>query len=322
MSNSHRDSFSHKVKAELCGLPSAAGSAAKDELYGILLFGKVLSPRTVTLQTEHRDVARKAVGLMRDVFGARPASHISKHTEGRSMTTVSLADPDAAKRIYDAFGYSERTVSLRINHANFDGEADMAAFLRGVFLICGTMVDPEKDYHLEFVTPYLNLSRDLAAMLSDIGFEPKTASRKGNRVVYFKDSSQIEDILTYMGAQMCSLEIMNIKIYKNMRNKANRVTNCETANISKTVNASIAQVEAIRRLKREHGFDILPEELREVAQLRVDNPDMSLRELGRLLSTPLTRSGVNHRLMKIMELAGSHDSDGNTDANSLKFSKR
>jgi DNA-binding protein WhiA len=121
---------------------------------------------------------------------------------------------------------------------------------------------------------------------------------------------------------MCSLEIMNIKIYKNMRNKANRVTNCETANISKTVNASIAQLEAIRRLKREHGFDILPEELREVAQLRVDNPDMSLRELGRLLSTPLTRSGVNHRLMKIMELAGGHDSAGNTDANSLKFSKR
>lgn len=304
MSNSHRDSFAHKVKSELCGLPAANESAQMDELYGILLFGKVLSPRTVILQTEHRDVARKAVSLMRNVFGARPAAHMTKRTDGRSMTTVSLADADAAGRIYGAFGYGARTVSLRINYANFDGESDVAAFLRGVFLICGTMVDPEKDYHLEFVTPYLNLSRDLASMLTDLGLEPKTASRKGNRVVYFKDSSQIEDILTFMGAQMCSLEIMNIKIYKNMRNKANRVTNCETANISKTVNASIAQVEAIRRLKREHGLDSLPDELREVARLRVEHPDMSLRELGRMLSTPLTRSGVNHRLMKIMELAG------------------
>jgi hypothetical protein len=125
--------------------------------------------------------------------------------------------------------------------------------------------------------------------------------RKGNLVIYFKDSGQIEDILTFMGAVRCSLELMNIKVYKDLRNKVNRVTNCETANIGKTVDASTQQIEAIKKVVAVKGYDLIPEELREIAKIRLENPDSSLRELAEMAK--ISRSGVNHRLRRIMEIA-------------------
>ena len=131
----------------------------------------------------------------------------------------------------------------------------------------------------------------------------KHAVRKGAQLLYLKESEQIEDMLTFMGATKASVHMMEIKIYKELRNKANRVTNCETANIDKTVNAATAQVEQIQWLLECRGWGGLPEELWELAQLRLDHPEMSLRELGEALSTPLSRSGVNHRLKRLTQLA-------------------
>lgn len=296
-------SFSYDVKTELCNDAVENAFEKKAEIYGLLLFGRSLTQASIVLQTEHDGVAKVAEQLLCELYNIIPLRKLSGRADGHDLITLSVENRTEALEVYHSLGYDDRTISLRINRANIENESDMPAFIRGAYLSCGTIENPGKNYHMEFVTPFLNLSRDLLFMLVEIGFEPKSVTRKGNYIVYFKESEQIEDLLTYMGAAHQSLELMNIKVYKDLRNKANRVTNCETANISKTVNASTMQVEAIKSLRRLKGLAALPEELREIAQLRIDNPDVSLRELGALMKPPLSRSGVNHRLRKITELA-------------------
>lgn len=294
-------SFSYDVKSELCALRESQGTQLS-LLYGLLIFGRSFSPAGIALQTEHDGVAARVTELLSEVFGVTPVQKQASRSDGHAVFLLNVESPEAG-RVYDAFGYGEKTVSLRINRAMLETEEAVSAFLRGAFLSCGSVVDPEKDYHLEFVTPHLLLSRDLNYLLGELNLPSKTVRRKSNHIVYFKDSGQIEDVLTLMGAVHRSLDLMNVKIYKDLRNKANRLTNCETANIEKTVNASTVQVEAINRLTRSNGFEALPEELREIARLRLENPDISLRELGTMLKTPISRSGVNHRLTRLIALA-------------------
>jgi DNA-binding protein WhiA len=154
--------------------------------------------------------------------------------------------------------------------------------------------------------PHYRLSRDLLALLNEMGLHAKYINRKGGHVVYFKESEQIEDCLTRMGAANASLELMGVKMVKNIRNNANRVTNCENANIDKTVAASAAQVDAVKRILAAGSLDALPPDLRTLAALRLENPELSLRELGEELAQrgeKLTRSGINHRLRRIMAFA-------------------
>ncbi|MGI6264956.1 MAG: DNA-binding protein WhiA, partial [Acutalibacteraceae bacterium] len=162
---------------------------------------------------------------------------------------------------------------------------------------------PQIGYHLEFRVPYYRLSLDWQALLADHGLASRRINRKGHYVLYFKESEQIEDCLTWMGAVGSSLELMNVKLVKNIRNNVNRIANCETANIDKVVAASARQVAAVRRIADTCGIGALPEDLRELAALRLDNPEYSLRELSEELSTPLSRSGINHRLERIMAFA-------------------
>ena len=197
----------------------------------------------------------------------------------------------------------EPDAPLALNSRLFKRDCCVQAFVRGAFLACGSVTDPNKEYHLEFSVPSLSLAEGLLSLLQEHGIPIKLASRKGIRLLYLKESEPIEDLLTYMGAVNNSLELMNVKIYKDVRNKVNRVTNCETANIEKTVNAAAGQVEAIRLIEQTLGLDELPEDLREVAGLRLENPDMSLRELCQSLVEPISRSGVNHRLKRLMAIA-------------------
>ena len=209
-----------------------------------------------------------------------------------------------------AFGYDSKSRTMRINYANIADDCCKSAFLRGVFLSCGTVNDPSKRYHLEFVLPFKNLIKDLAYFISgfeefQMDYEPKIIQRNSNYVMYFKGSEAIEDILTVMGAVGSSLEVMGAKMYKDMRNNVNRKLNFESANLDKTVGAASKQIEAIGKIKKTIGISRLPEELKEIAKLRYDNPDMSLRELSESLTEPLSRSGVNHRLKKICDIADS-----------------
>ncbi len=295
-------SYAHEVKKELCARLPESAESRRAQFYGMLLFGRRFGSEIVAASSEHACVSELCASLFGALFSFRPSVRAHKRADGRMFTEVSVRG-EKARAVFESFGHGGPAVSLRINRANFEADVQFSDFLRGAFLSCGSMVDPQKDYHLEFVTPHFNLGRDLFSLLTEQSFEPKEIRRGGKSVVYFKDSRQIEDVLTYMGATNHSLTLMNIKIYKDFRNKANRVTNCETANIDKTVNAAAEQVAAIKKLLNTHGYECLPEELRETARLRLAHPDLSLRELGRLMEKPLSRSGVNHRLRRILAFA-------------------
>ena len=228
-----------------------------------------------------------------------------------SLPQFSLAEIEAMAKT----GYAGRAVAVlsrfgcragedprRIDFA-WVPEEEAAAFLSGAFLACGAVSDPEKGYRVEFATQHQPLADDLAALLAEVLAPPKRTVRRNDYLLYYKESENIEDLLTYLGAPKSSLELMEVKIVKELRNRVNRATNCETANISKTVNAALAQIEDIRLIEASGGVGALDEELRELARLRLQNPDMSLRELGQALTSPISRSGVNHRLRRISEYA-------------------
>jgi len=301
-------SFSKDTKKEMCSIEAGSEEEKKALIYGMLLFSKVFSPDAVSFTTECHDVALYYSQLVSSLTSVIVETSVSLTRKGADGKSCSLTIPDSAdcRRLFDYFGHDANSLSLRINRSNIDEEGALPFFLRGAFLVCGNVSDPGKDYHLEFAVPHMNLAKDLARVISEtevLSAEPKTVRRKGSYVVYIKESDSIADILTYMGAQMASLEIMQKKIYKSVRNKVNRQINSETANSNKTALASAKQLAAIDKIKKTKGMSYLSDDLRELAQLRIDNPEFNLRELGEALSTPISRSGVNHRLMRIMEIA-------------------
>ena len=221
---------------------------------------------------------------------------------------ITVTSPDFPSRniLLKFFGHSSDELSLHINRANFDSEESFPSFLRGAFLSYGNVTDPQKDYHLEFVSPFQNLAKDLSYLIEEIeqlAVKPKIINRKGSFIVYLKDSDGISDLLTLIGAQMSALQIIQEKMLKSVRNTVNRKINSETANSNKTAKASAKQLLAIDKIKKKRGLESLPNDLYELAILRVENPESSLRELGEMLSPPISRSGVNHRIERIMELA-------------------
>ena len=170
-----------------------------------------------------------------------------------------------------------------------------------------------KGYHAEFCVPYKNLAADLCKILGEVtecDFAPKTVLRSGNYIVYFKGSEQICDLLTYIGAPISAMEIMGTKAVKQVRNNINRRINGEMANIGKVASASAKQIEAIKYIKKTQGLETLPDDLREIAYLRLENPEMSLRDLGQNLNPPISRSGANHRIQRLLEYAGTEDKNG------------
>lgn len=295
-------SFSSEVKRELVGLPLERSCCRAALSYGMLECGHAFSGAQISLQTEHEPVAVLYSELVAAVCGVEKPPVQALARRG-GFYIVSVEEEAARRRVLERFGHTARDVAVRLNRANLECESCAAVYLRGAFLACGAVTNPASGYHMEFSVPYYNLCRDLITLLGELGLRAKQVCRKGTQVAYFKESEQIEDCLTLMGAPGASLELMNVKIVRDIRNNANRIANCESANIDKTVAAAAVHMQAVRKIEEHGGLDMLPEELREVARLRYDNPDMSLRELGEAMEPPLSRSGVNHRLRRIVEFA-------------------
>lgn len=298
-------SFAHDVKNELCREVPANLCCRRAELYGALLFARSFSPTLIVLQTENEAVLHQIQGLLLELYGIEPHVRSAPRSDGNTVFILSLEKTTDLTHVLGDYGYGPSNVSMRLNRAVLENECCPAAFLRGAFLSCGSVVEPEKDYHLEFASPHWGTAKDLTALLYEQGFSPKNTERNGSHIVYFKESGQIEDLLTLIGAARLSLELMNVKVYKDLRNKANRVTNCETANIGRTVDAATRQVEEIRRILDTGGVGSLPEELRTIALLRFESPELSLRELSVQLG--ISRSGVNHRLRRLSQIAAERE---------------
>ena len=300
-----RVSFAGQVKKELSEAEPACPHCKFAQTYGMLLFSRGFSARQISIQTEHKAVVDRYAYNIIDLTGAIVTiSYLpSERRRGSRLYVATVEDERDSAVIRRKFGHEKEQAAVRLVEENMRNDCCKAAFLRGAFMVCGSVINPEKEYHLEFVVPYFHLSEDLQAFITGCGIPIRSTTRKGSDVLYLKESEHIEDMLTLMGATQSSLELMNVKIMKDVRNKVNRVTNCETANIEKTVAAAQEQISDIQLIQTAKGFAWLPEDLQELAQLRLENPDLSLRELCTQLSEPLSRSGVNHRLKRLSRIA-------------------
>lgn len=301
-------SFSKDTKQELCSSPVFEKEQKIALVYGMVLFSRVFSVSGISFSTESKPTAMLYSGQLAALTNTVVEMNVKLTHRGGEKNIYSLSVPyaDDCRKIYEYFGHSPQQPNLRINRANIDGDDSIGYFLRGAFLTCGNVTSPEKDYHLEFVVPHKRLAADLERLISEIreiNAEPKTVQRKGSYIVYIKGSENITDMLTYMGGQMSALEMIQSRIMKSVRNTVNRKTNSETANINKTAEASARQLQAIRIIQEKKGLSFLPDELQELAQIRLEYPEYNLRELGAALKEPISRSGVNHRIQRIFQIA-------------------
>lgn len=282
-------SFSHEVKAELAKQIHSARHCQIAELAAMISFAGQYG-RTETgqymigFQTENEDVVRKGFTLLKKTYNIREDDAINEQQ---------------MQELYHKFGDPEQTVEPLL----IKSTCCQRAFLRGAFLCIGSMSAPEKGYHLEFVCTREDKARQLQSVIHGFGIEAKIIRRKRYHVVYLKESEAIVDLLNVMEAHIALMNLENLRILKWMRNSINRRVNCEAANITKTVHAASRQIEDIRFLRDHYGFNRLPENLRQMAEVRLEYPEATLKELGEYLDPPVGKSGVNHRLRHLSEIA-------------------
>ena len=295
-------SFSSNVKAELCKDSLSKKSCAVAEGYGVLLYCNTFSSTEIRIITESRDFAARLPRLFKKAFGITFDQEPAAQDRGKLQFAISSEDKIA--KIFETLQMDlKASLTLHVNFGMLEEEAECMAYLRGAFLAGGSVTDPAKRYHLEMTTSHYKVSRETCALLIECGFSPKELSRGGNNILYFKQSDYIEDFLTAIGAQVSAMGVMEAKVEKDLRNGVNRRVNCETANLTKVVDASMGQMAAIRALEEAGELDKLPGRLRETALLRRENPEATLQELAAMLKPPITKSAINHRMRKLLELA-------------------
>lgn len=309
-------SFSSKTKGELARIYSDRSCCQLAELAALIRMSSSLQPVgggqkcNIKLTTENAAIARKLFRLFKTLFGIHIEVMIRKNPRLRKNNhyTMVVTSHMGSGGILQKVGMVENEASFsninyRVPMGLLNKRCCKRSYLRGAFLGGGSVSDPEKTYHLEFVSHDLAHSESLRDLINSFGLNSKIVERKGNYVIYLKEGDQVVDLLNIMGAHSALLNLENIRIYKQMRNDVNRIVNCETANLSKIVDAAIRQIENIKYIENTVGLGQLPANLQEVAQLRLRNHDASLKELGSMLNPPIGKSGVNHRLRKIEEIA-------------------
>ena len=291
-------SFAGDVKNELCRGALNRRCCAQAELYGVLLYCNTFSPGEIRIITESDAFAQRLPLLLKKAFKLT----FDRLPDGEGKHIFAITAPAKLAAIQQAFGGDSRNLALHINFGNLEEACCRSAFLRGAFLAGGSVTDPRKGYHLELTTSHLSVSREMLALMREMDLEPKAASRKGNAVIYFKQSDRIEDFLTTIGAPISAMEVMNAKLEKDLRGSVNRRINCDTANLDKAVEAAFVHLEAIHRLEERGELALLPDKLKETAQLRLDHPADTLAQLAQRCDPPITKSALNHRLRKLVEL--------------------
>ena len=289
-------SYSTVAKNELCQIRPESDCCALAEAYGLLLYSRLLSEGHDSYATETKEIAMlmgettaSVCGVYTDVI-TLPKSNSNGH-----RYIVKIPNAEQKKLICSRFAGT--------NGGILDKECCVAAFLRGVFIVCGTVTEPSRDYHMEFLAGSERRCEILSDTLGRIGLHGNKLQRGDRWLFYIKGADDIISLMKKMGSMYSVQSIEQTKNVRDFRNNANRLVNCDQANIDRTLSASAQQCAAIRRLIQKCGYVGIPPELREIARLRLENPEMTLRELSESLSEPITRSGVNHRLKKLIELA-------------------
>jgi len=280
-------SFTIDVKNEVCEcvIPSSYSDVF---CYGLLY---CLNTDKPVLLTDSRRVEK----CFSELFG-ESISSVPTMRKGGQYYRITVSD----NKLDEKYRYSNPLINRNLVSGN---DIDTGIFLRGIFLSCGVVSVQKAGYHLELSVHNQEKCEHLYNLILEQGMKINRSSRRGVPFLYTKDSENIADFLTFIGAMQSSMEIMNIKIYKEVRSNVNRVVNCEAANIEKTVTAAARQIDDIKYIMDCGEFELLSSELKELAAIRIENPDISLNELGKLIDPPISRSGVNHRLERLRKIA-------------------
>ncbi len=293
-------SFSRELKTELCELKSSE-CCRKAECYGFLLFGQSFNAQKISLLTDNEHVASRYSYLINRCFGIKPTTTVN---HGKKTTyKIFIEEQTQREQILNGLNLDTSSPNTYINQQIITKDCCKNAFIRGMFLSSGQAADPQREYRIEFRIKNAELSYAAFDLLYKKQLEPRITLKKLTNFIYLKRSECVEDFLTLIGASALSLQVMDTRVIKDFRAGLNRKGNFEDANTSKLVEASLKQRTAIEYLINSDKFSLLTEELQYAARLRLDNPYAPLSELCKISDVPITRSGLNHRLGKIIEIA-------------------
>lgn len=317
-------SFSAQVKEELAKHTGNARHCQIAEMTAILCMNGRIEWESIQgepvfriyIRIENKEVANKCKWILKKLFSWDGTITEHVHANRNNSYHIEIEDGEKAFKILETTKLLESLLqemqayetrvegqNLKWNPLVLQKQCCKRAFVRGVFLGAGSINNPEKAYHLEVVCGNERLAESLRDIFSEVGLETKIVPRKKYFVLYMKEGAMIVDALNIMEAHVSLMNMENVRILKDMRNSVNRKVNCETANINKTVNAAVKQLEDIRYIEEKAGFGKLKPQLKEIAVLRLEEPEATLKELGEMLNPPVSKSGVNHRLKKLSEIA-------------------
>ncbi len=295
-------SFSAAAKAEICRTLPQKHCCALAECFGILLFCNNFTADNLKIVTESREFSYILPRLFEKAFSLDFDSYPSLEAGGKMIFQID--DPAKIDVILSAFGFDAGTLSLHVNLPIVEEECCKNAFLRGAYLAGGSVTDPGKAYQLDVATTHRSVANETYLLMGEVmGYYPKTTQRGGTQVLYLKQSEQISDYLTYLGAPVAAMAIMEARLEKELNNKVNRRCNCDDANTSKVVEAAQEHLAAIRILRERGVLESLPQKLQQAASAREKNPESNLTELASMMEPPISKPAMSHRLKKLVELS-------------------
>lgn len=296
-------SFSGNAKASVSAVPPERDCCAASQLRAMLSYASAFDENGIKFITETAEVSDMFTSLLLICADVAATPEI-KESKSSAVYKTEITDAESLGRIFALFGGAENI--HKVNKPLFLCRKCAKAYVRGAFLSAGYVNSPEHSYHLEIATPHADLAVDTAVLLSEKIGMPKISARKSSQIIYYRESAMVEDFLTFIGATKASLDIMNEKIMREMRNQANRHSNFEVANLGKTLGVAIAQQEAIEELRKSGRFEEMTPQMQELARLRAENCEISQKELGEMMNPPISKSQVSKVLAKIMKFYEQH----------------
>lgn len=287
--------FSQEVKEELCEVKFNQEEAVA-ELSSMILFGENIIDNKIMLRTDNANIAARMQLIFRKAIGEEVTIDLVK---GRRSYSINVSSEMAE----DAGVYFSEDGDIALDEDICEGENSKRAFLRGAFLVSGTITQPEKSYCCELVTYNENMAYFASEMLENFGIKANVVKRNNSFVTYLKDKNSVNDFLNIVGAHKIMLGFMVTQIEKDVHNRDNRTSNCQAANLDRTISAAAFQIKAILNLKGRQVWNTLDEQTKQIAQLRIENFDLSLGAIGEKMNPPMTKSSVNRRMKKLMDLA-------------------